>query len=224
LERLRGEVPMLKVIIFNAPPRAGKEVAAKAVIKSINTQDSNLVAYHKEFKDELFKVAANTLGISVEDFLKDYNSKVKDVVESKYLFNVDEDVWWKDVPIYDVNGKLYSKRQWLIHISENVIKPSFGKDAFGKMFVNSLPEEGVIAVSDGGFPEEIQPVIDHVGPDNITIIRIHREGCDFSNDSRNYLTQDMFEDKINFVDVNNNASIEKFETDVVHILGSILNG
>ncbi len=215
---------MLKVIIFNAPPRAGKEVAAKAVIKSINTQDSNLVAYHKEFKDELFKVAANTLGISVEDFLKDYNSKVKDVVESKYLFNVDEDVWWKDVPIYDVNGKLYSKRQWLIHISENVIKPSFGKDAFGKMFVNSLPEEGVIAVSDGGFPEEIQPVIDHVGPDNITIIRIHREGCDFSNDSRNYLTQDMFEDKINFVDVNNNASIEKFETDVVHILGSILNG
>ena len=49
---------MLKVIVFNAPPRAGKEVAAKAVIKAINTQDSNLVAYHKEFKDELFKVAA----------------------------------------------------------------------------------------------------------------------------------------------------------------------
>ena len=91
------------------------------------------------------------------------------------------------------------------------------------MFVNSLPQEGVIAVSDGGFPEEIQPVIDHVGAENITIVRIHREGCDFSNDSRNYLTQDMFEDKINFVDVDNNASIEKFETDVVYIIGGILN-
>ncbi|CAH9014623.1 putative ATP-binding protein [Vibrio phage 277E43-1] len=214
---------MLKVIVFNAPPRSGKEVAAKAVMKCINTLDSNLVAHHREFKDELFKVAANALDISVEDFLRDYDSKVKDVVASKYLFNVDENTWWKDVPIYDVNGKLYSKREWLIHVSENVVKPSFGKDAFGKMFVNSLPKEGVVAVSDGGFPEEIKPVIDHVGAENITIVRIHREGCDFSNDSRNYLTQGMFEDKIAFLDIENNSTLDKFEADVVHILGNILN-
>ena len=214
---------MLKVIVFNAPPRAGKEVAAKAVMRCINTQDSNLVAHHREFKDELFKIAANTLDISVEDFLRDYDSEVKDVVAAKYLANADENVWWKDVPIYKVHGRQYSKREWLIYVSEYVIKPSFGKDAFGKMFVNSLPKEGVVAVSDGGFPEEIKPVIDHVGAENITIVRIHRDGCDFSNDSRNYLIQEMFEDKITFIDIENNSTLDKFETNVVHILGGILN-
>ena len=209
---------MLKVIVSNAPPRAGKEVAAKAIIKAINTQDSNLVAYHKEFKDELFKVAANTLGISVEEFMQGYDKRAPEVLG--WYPSVE---WYKDYKSITVGDNKFSQREWLIHVSENVIKPSFGKDAFGKMFVNSLPEEGIIAVSDGGFPEEIQPVIDHVGAGNITIVRIHREGCDFSNDSRNYLAQDMFEDKINFVDVDNNASIEKFQTDVVHILGSILN-
>jgi len=211
---------MLKVIVFNAPPRAGKEVAAKAVMKCINTLDSNLVAHHKEFKDALFKVAANTLGITVEEFKTDYDRMTPDKV------------WWmKDLASLSTSAsmagvgekKIYSQREWLIHISENVIKPSFGKDAFGKMFVNSLPEEGVVAVSDGGFPEEIQPVIDHVGADNIAIVRIHRDGCDFSNDSRNYLTQDMFEDKITFIDVENNSTLDKFETDVVHILGGILS-
>lgn len=219
---------MLKVKVFNAPPRAGKEVAAKAVMKCINTEDSNLIAYHREFKDELFKVAANALNISVEKFLEGYNQTVKDYFKDNAHYTmleecISEDSWLKDVPIYSVNGKLYSKREWLIHTSENVIKPSFGKDALGKMFVNSLPEEGIVAVSDGGFPEEIQPVIDHVGAENITIVRIHRDGCDFSNDSRSYLTQDMFDDKITFIDVDNNASIDKFETDIVHILGGILN-
>ncbi|CAH9014639.1 putative ATP-binding protein [Vibrio phage 495E54-1] len=222
---------MLKVIVFNAPPRSGKEVAAKAVMKCINTLDSNLVAHHREFKDELFKVAANTLHIPVEDFLEGYNLTVEDYFKEdqvglNYVLmeeGISEKSWWKDVPIYDVNGKLYSKREWLIHVSENVVKPSFGKDAFGKMFVNSLPKEGVVAVSDGGFPEEIKPVIGHIGTENITIVRIQREGCDFSNDSRNYLTQEMFEDKITFIDIENSSTLDKFEVDVVHILGNILN-
>lgn len=209
---------MLKVIVFNAPPRAGKEVAAKAVMKVINTEDSNLVAYHKEFKDELFKVAANTLGISVEEFIQGYDKRAPEVLG--WYPSVE---WYKDYKSITVRDNKFSQREWLIHISENVIKPSFGKDVFGKMFVNSLPQEGIIAVSDGGFPEEIQPVIDHVGAENITIVRIHREGCDFSNDSRDYLTQDMFDSTIRIIDVENNGTIDKFETDVVHIIGGILN-
>ena len=113
---------MLKVIVFNSPPRSGKEVAAKAVMKCINTQDSNLVAHHREFKDELFKLAANTLGISVEDFLQGYDKRVSEVLG--WYSSVE---WYKDFKSITVGDNKFSQREWLIYISESVIKPSFGK-------------------------------------------------------------------------------------------------
>lgn len=108
-------------------------------------------------------------------------------------------------------------------MSENVIKPSFGKDAFGKAFVNSLPEEGIVFVSDSGFPEELQPVIDHVGSDNVLVVRIQREGCSFEGDSRDYLTPEMFEDKVQFYQVMNNGTEKEFLESVEELVEMWLN-
>ncbi|WNO47323.1 hypothetical protein [Vibrio phage vB_VibM_10AMN] len=211
---------MLKVAVFNGPPRSGKGVAASHMKKLINTVDTNLPAFHMEFKDELFKICANTLSISVEDYQTDYDRQTPDKV------------WWmKDLVSISTSASMvspreqnnFSQRDFLIHMSENVIKPSFGKDAFGKAFVNSLPEEGIVFVSDSGFPEELQPVIDHVGAENVLVIRIQRNGCSFEGDSRDYLTPEMFNDKVQFYQITNNGTEMEFLEGVEELVGMWLN-
>ncbi|QXN60182.1 hypothetical protein KUA24_115 [Vibrio phage HNL01] len=219
---------MLKVIVFNAPPRTGKGVASSHMKSVVNVEDSNLIAHHMEFKDELFKVAANTVGITVEQLLRNYDKQVKDITigSADYFkaFNYDLQCWWKDVPIYTINNKFLSTRELLIHCSERILKPAIGKDVFGKMFVNNLPEEGIVFVSDGGFPEELQPTIDHVGAENVLVVRIEREGCTFEGDSRNYLTPEMFDENSQptFDIVENNGSIEEFQKAVEKVIGGWL--
>lgn len=215
----------LKVVVLNAPSRVGKDVGASYLTKCINNNKYPLTAYHREFKHSLFKITADMLGISVEEFLDGYDMAVGDYCSKCQPFHKDSYLslgctWWKDVPLYRVGAKeRLSKRQALIHTSENIIKPNFGDDAFGKMFVNNLPEEGVVFVSDGGFKEEILPIIDHVGKENLLIIRIHREGYDFSNDSRNYLTKEMFDKDIcpAIIDLENNGTIEEFEGNLLKV-------
>ena len=105
-------------------------------------------------------------------------------------------------------------------MSENIIKPVFGKDAFGKALVSSLPESGIVFISDGGFPEEVQPLIDHVGEDNLLIVRIHKQGATFEGDSRKYLNQDMFPDnEVYFSDVQNESTLQEFLTKVKYHVG-----
>ncbi|AGH31988.1 deoxynucleoside monophosphate kinase [Vibrio phage PWH3a-P1] len=192
---------MLKIIVFNGPARSGKDCAAEHMCNIIEK------GYHKAFKDELFKICANTLGISIEEYQTDYDRQTPDKV------------WWmKDLPSVFTSAAMlspseknaFSQREFLIHMSENVIKPSFGKDAFGKAFVNSLPEEGVVFVSDSGFKEELQPVIDHVGAENVLVIRLTREGCSFDGDSRDYLTPEMFDGKVQFYQIENNGTEQEF--------------
>ena len=224
---------MLKVIVKNGAPRSGKGIAAKHMTDLVNNSEEFLTAFHMEFKDELFKVAANTLGISVEDFLHGYDKTVGELYEDDEIGlnfalmdeGVTEESWVKDCPWYQVNDTVMSKRQWFIHMSENVIKPSFGASAFGDMFVNSMPEEGLVFCSDSGFPEELQPVIDHVGVENVLVVRIHRDGCTYEGDSRSMLTEDMFEENScpAFTDVYNNGSEEQFKAMITFKIGAWLN-
>ncbi len=214
---------MLKVIIFNSAPRSGKGVAAKTVLENLG----DVQGVHLEFKDELFKVAANALGTTVERFKFGYDITTAEMFGGEdYIplqFKNPAFKWFKDVPTYTVGKIDYSQRSWLIHCSENVIKPSFGKSAFGDMLVNSLPEEGVVAISDGGFVEEVLPVIHHVGAENVTIVHIEREGCTFDGDSRDYLTPEMFDKGVRFVKITNNKDITSFQSKVKLMLSGVLS-
>ena len=208
---------MLKVYLFNAPPRAGKGISASCL--SSNIIDKGGIACIREFKDELIKITSAGLGISVSQFLDGYDEKTYDYLNRKsYYVSTKVQLsteWWKDMPLYRINNKLYSKREALIHFSEIVIKPSFGEDAFGKALVSTLPEEGVVCIADGGFPQELQPVIDYVGAENVTVVRIIREGCTFDNDSRDYLEPVMLKGKVKFVNINNNSTVESYENKLI---------
>lgn len=166
-----------KIIIFNGPPRSGKDTFADKLEHVYENKwfnsDVIFIAMRESFKDSLVHL--------VLDF-----------------YNIHEDEWddryehSKEEPWDALGGR--SQREALIDMSENKIKPMFGNDFFGKAAARKLQTgsdsdgDGRLYIfSDGGFVEEIQPLIDKFGKENILIIRLHREGFDFSNDSRGFL-------------------------------------
>lgn len=215
----------LKVVIFNSPPRLGKGEAAKHMISITNTVDCFYTAHHREFKDSLFKLVSSMYGITVEEFLVGYDLK----------HEYSETGWYKDYKQFGISSGLdrycedkikhLSQRDSLIHMSENIIKPVFGEDAFGKALVESLPSTGIVFVSDGGFSEELKPILDKVGAENTLVVRIHRKGVGFDGDSRSYLKEDDFEEYNNLVmkDINNDSSLEEFLQEVEKVVCGWVN-
>jgi hypothetical protein len=89
-----------------------------------------------------------------------------------------------------------SRREALIYVSEEIIKPKFGKDFFGVKAAQELDNTDNYCFSDGGFQEELVPIINKLGADNIILIQLTREGCDFSSDSRRYINGILVEEFI----------------------------
>src|SRR5690606_18302941 len=106
------------------------------------------------------------------------------------VYGVDEATWdsWytregKEISRPELDGR--SCREAFIHLSEEVIKPNFGKDYFGRVearriVLNEKAGGIVAACSDGGFNEEIDPLASAFGSENVYIVRIHRPGCSFN--------------------------------------------
>jgi len=157
-----------KVIIFNAPPNTGKDVAAEHLVKHLNSK--GIPSHHKEVKENLFKAVKSAYGISdnLWDFL--YEREYKEEPSCHLRISMNNT----------------SPRNAMIHMSENVLKPLFGKDVFGIMAAKSA-EEGVNIFSDGGFAEEVQCLLDEVGEENFLLIHVTRDGCSFEGDSRDYV-------------------------------------
>jgi len=151
-------MPNKFAIILNAPSNAGKDFIAEHF--------SQYGMSHKEFKGSLFNIARTVANISKPEWDHLYHRDRKEVKTSK-LF-----------------GR--SPREHMIHTSEVLIKPVYGKDYFGNALLNSL-DDNINIISDGGFKEEMQVLIDGLGIDRVLLIRIHRDGCSFENDSRDYI-------------------------------------
>lgn len=168
-----------KLIILNAPKGCGKDVAADHLVNMYNF-------HHVEFKAPVKKLVKSFYSLTEKEHELLYRRENKEVPQS-CLMNK-------------------SIRDCYIHVSESVIKPTFGKDVFGVLLANSL-EDGVSVASDGGFTEEISAVAEVIGEENILIIQIHAEGRTFDGDSRNYL----YVDGVRVVSVNNLFTPQFFE-------------
>jgi hypothetical protein len=104
----------------------------------------------------------------------------------------------------------------MIYVSEIVCKPRFGYDYFGKARALSVQDNEVILddscsafLNDSGVisAEEIYPLIDRIGENNILLIRVHRSTCNFNNDSRRYVPDGVV---TNTIDVYNDGDEEKY--------------
>lgn len=194
------------LINLNAPAGAGKDALCEEIEQYVNTPGYEVI--HMEFKELLFDIAIRSSGVSRKLWFALYEREYKE----------------KPCPYLQINGVSVSPRDWMIHCSENIMKPTFGNDVFGKAFAAKLKKikdeepEGVhriVVVSDGGFIEESLPVVEVVGPDNYFLCRIHRikkdgSAYNFDGDSRRYISADEFP-----------ADLRPHETDILNEEGDL---
>lgn len=205
------------LLLFNGPPGSGKDEACSFLRKH--------GFEHKLFKEQLFV-----------DVLEHYKLDAAETVDF-FLGYFDRA---RKEEYVDYLG--CSRRQAMIHVSENVMKKIHGKTRYGDFVASTLVYGNDYSMSDSGFMEELNPVVDKIGEENVVIVQIFRDGCTFEGDSRNYIKGrlvDVFDDfreffpnkdkidktaeyrdphsKIKLVQLHNNGSLDQFRKNVLEI-------
>lgn len=152
---------MKTVIILNGPPGCGKDTLQLAMHQRYGIERQSM-------KAPMFEIARAILGpVDFKRFMSDYENRSEKERTQDYL-----------------HGE--SPRTFMIWISEQVIKPKFGNQHFGKLASDALKTERSTAIfSDGGFPDEARRLVNDGY--NVKLVRLHREGYTFDGDSRNYI-------------------------------------
>jgi hypothetical protein len=173
------------VVVINGPPGCGKDAAVSS-LRSDYPYDTSQV----EFKGKLFEITSVIFGVSLYDLRSSwYTRKLK------------------EQPREELKG--LSPRQALIKVSEEVIKPNFGKSYFGGALAMTI-KPGLTLVSDSGFVEELSPVIQEVGASNVLVIRVFGRG-DYKGDSRYHIPSEWLEDSgVTYVDVFNTSTLADY--------------
>lgn len=156
---------MIKFIVLNGPPRSGKDTIAAQL-----TQKLHGPTMHYKFAGTMKLALGEWLGLGLEDTFKFFEHTIlKNEVSDRFMG--------------------MSPRQMLISFSEEWVKPKFGKDAFGKLMAARCANLAgfTIVISDCGFADELKPLLTAFGEENIALVRLHRQGCDFVGDSRSYI-------------------------------------
>lgn len=158
-------MPGRYVIILNGPPSCGKDSAANILCKLSPT---NFVKI--KVADPLKNAVHGLFGL--DNIAPDFYDAVKDKPHPDFAYNI--------------------PRQCYIDMAEYFTKPRYGHKHFGEIwvrrFIKTTIYNGLLfgVISDCGFPEELQPIINCVGQEQALLIRIHGRGT-YDNDSRNYV-------------------------------------
>lgn len=151
----------MRVIILNGPPGCGKDTLAELV----NTENPDISL--ASFKKPMFSIAIAAAGVTEREWFDRYNDREL-----------------KDAP-WDKLGGL-SQRKFMIMISEEWIKPVFGKNHFGKLAARQC-DNYITLFTDGGFVDEVQEICEQFGKRNVTLVHVYREDVTFEGDSRSYV-------------------------------------
>ena len=204
------------IVLFNGPPRSGKDAGADYFKRNYGWK-------HLSFKYQLYKETCKYFGCDYEWFMERYDDRSV-----------------KEVP--HVNLGHMSCREAMIYVSEQVIKPKRGLDYFGQLVANEIDLTKDYAISDGGFVDELIPVVEKVGSKNFVLVQLTRDGEDYSSDSRRYFQGSRIEheyvlgnkyteiDKkyvlpqvfdVNMYRIHNNGSLQDFNNTLEKIYKSI---
>lgn len=191
---------MTKIILFNGPPRSGKDTAALRVQKTFSNINADTWIGFDRFAMPIKAAFAGVVGADMDEYgnVEPYESTKDDVIP------------WLGV----------SYRQWQIDFSEKFMKPLYGNDIFARLFVQRNQNTGAsaIVVPDSGFLEEAKPVADAFGVENTLLIRCHRLGYDFTGDSRSYISGISPHE----VDVVNDTTLDEYYKKITIIVAEFL--
>lgn len=185
------------IILLNGPPQCGKDTFA--LISSTHTYNAYILKFAEPLEQALSTLSGYQRG-------------------SEEFQHIREEC--KDDPI--LNG--YSPRSFMQEYSELFAKKFFGQDVFGKMCakkVNTILDHVglgnvVIFVTDCGFQNEVDAFINGITrPCTTHLVRIHRDGCSYRSDTREWVFNNS--GLINTeTDLYNNGDKNKYEHDVLN--------
>jgi hypothetical protein len=188
----------MKILFVNGPRQSGKDTAVKFLVREFGCRTYKMAGPMKGAAPEL-------LGISHDD--------------ARVYF---EDPAAKLRPHKDFFGM--SPVQWLIWLSEEVMKPKFGKDYFGRIAVRNLSEptqSPFTAISDCGFRDECIPLVRTFGPRNCHVFQLHRPGKTYDGDSRGYL--ELTDLGVPLTEIRNEYTLDVFKMQVEELTRKWLN-
>lgn len=194
----------MDVIFFNGPPKCGKDEAAKFLRANWDALD----------------LPGNPI---LRRFSHPNKMAFAGLVDAKIDADGNVETWEaaKDHPHPLLNGKSY--RQWQIDFSEKFMKPLYGDDIFGRLFVNAVHDKtnsSVYLVPDCGFEVEPETVVTLLPKARVFLIRIYRRGCDFSLDSRSYIEAPSIPYE-NVYNIHNNGDLAHYHDTLAKLSTSI---
>lgn len=191
-------------ILFNGPPRSGKDTAALAA-KKLFDGNPKLHPIWEKFSRPLKFAFAGMMNTPIDIY---GNCKVYEPIKEQLI------------PSLGV-----SYRQWQIDFSEKFMKPLYGQDIFVSLLLQRQHKllanpRFVCLISDCGFQVEADVLGQQYYNNPILLITIRREGCTFEGDSREWVqpVQNMKQ-----ITLHNNGSKEAFEAAVVETIEEWMN-
>lgn len=200
----------MRTILFNGPPRSGKDTAANTVEKMLCRLPSNPFVLSDKFSAPNKQAFAGMMDLEISsDFIVPYYEDHKEEI----------------IPSLGI-----SYRQWQIDFSEKFMKPLYGEQIFAKLLwdrntaksensVGALTPDYLV-LSDCGFQIEVDYLISKLNHKDILIFRLHREGFDFSKDSRSYITAPRTVLQLDIY----NTNLLSLKTDIIDVVRIWLNG
>lgn len=198
-----------RVILFNGPPRSGKDTAAKALFEFKNKIGTKL-------EDKLPYLVFDRMSMPIK---KAFAGTIAKPIDK--WGNVE---YWEDHKSEFTADFGVSYRQWQIDFSEKFMKPLYGERVFGNLFITRAErqhKDAVFLVPDCGFDIEYSTLTPYFGPENVLVVKIYRPGCDFSSDSRTYLSVGsnfLVGDAGNVRHVHNSGTQDEFETKILTLV------
>lgn len=180
-----------KIVLVNGPPRSGKDTAQTYIDNSVRLK----------FAEPLKEGAHRLFGLDLKSYPMDAFENNKDEPSDLFFGRTPREVY--------------------ISCSENLMKPATGDEGiFGHILSRKIKlihsfEENVnplYVITDSGFRQEAEVIVDNFGSENILLIRLHREGFDYKKDSRGYI--ELSDLGVETIDIKNN-NIYQFKNDIV---------
>lgn len=147
-----------------------------------------------------------------------YAQPLRNITTSFFNINERELDDLKNKPI-DENKSNYRFRDFMIDVSENVIKPNLGQDWFAEKLVSRIKskfyDEKLVVISDMGFLKELEVLYNGLKSFyEFELWQIYRPGKDFSKDSREYVIHPNIKTRI----INNDYSLMTLKNIILDVV------